>query len=100
MNKQRDWLVMVTLPAANGELPQRSLRCIQCRPMHPRNAPSVGTEGIDRIGKSPSGLGNAITSSSKSDVLVILTSQIKLRCMMSPHICTFTWTLDCAECGP
>ena len=77
---------MATLTAANGELPQRSLRRIQCGPMHPRNVPSVGTEGIDRIGKSPSGLGNAITSSSKSDVLVILTSQIKQRCMMSPHI--------------
>ena len=46
---------------------------------------SAGTESIDRIGKSPSGLGDAITSSSKNDVLVILTSQIMQRCMIPPH---------------
>ena len=55
---------------------------------------------MDCIGKSPSGLGYAITSSRKSDVLVILSSQRKQRCMMSPHISTCTCTLDCADCGP
>ena len=51
-----------------------------------RNAPSSGTESSDRIGKSPSGLGEAITSTSKNDVLVILPSQILQRCMISPQI--------------
>ena len=41
-----------------------------------RNAPSAGTESIDRIGKCFFVLAEAITSSSKNDDLVVLTSQI------------------------
>ena len=50
-----------------------------------RNAPSNGTESSDRVGKCCSGLGEAITSSSKNDVLVVLTLWIMQRCMISPH---------------
>ena len=38
------------------------------------NAPSAGTETIDHISKCHSGLWEAVTSSSKTDVLVILAS--------------------------
>ena len=49
------------------------------------NAPIAGTESIDRIGKCHSGLWGAINSSRKTDVLVILTSQIMQSGMLSPY---------------
>ena len=53
---------------------------------HTRNTAIAGTESIDCIGKSLSCLGEAIPSSNKNDVLIILTSQMLKRCMVSPHI--------------
>ena len=53
---------------------------------HTRNTVIAGTKSIDCIGKSLSCLGEAIPSSSKNDVLIILTLQMLKRCMVPPHI--------------
>ena len=51
------------------------------------NVPSAGTERIDHIGMCHSGLWDAITSSSKTAVLVIMASQRDALFTISPH-CT------------